>query len=299
MINHLSELVEAAKLSGKKRLVAAYANDSHTICAVSSAIDAGIVVATLVGDRSKIEAVCKEHAIDVSKFEIIECQGDVECVKEAVNCINRGEADILMKGVVSTDKYMRGILSKTGGLVAPKAVLSHVTLVEIPSYHKLLALTDVAVIPAPTLEQKVALTKYVIKIAHTLGIERPKVALIAPTEQMLPSMSSCVDAAIISKMADRGQIVGGDVDGPLALDVAIDKEAAQIKKLQSKIDAEADCLVFPNIESANVFFKATTKLCGGELAAIVMGARVPCVLTSRGDSENSKLYSIALAVLCS
>ncbi len=299
MITHLQDLVEAAQQKGKKRLIAAYANDAHTICAVNNGVDLGIIDATLVGSRAKIDAVCSEHNIDSSKFRIIECDSDVECVKEAVRNIQDGNADILMKGVVSTDKYMRGILAKDGGLVPPKAVLSHVTVVEIPTYHKLLSLTDVAVIPAPTLQQKVELTRYVISVAHNLGIEKPKVALIAPTEQMLPAMQSCVDAAIIAKMADRGQIVGGDVDGPLALDVAIDKEAAEIKNVVSKVNAEADCLVFPTIEAANVFFKCTTKLCKGELAAIVMGAKVPCVLTSRGDSEKSKLYSIALAVLCS
>lgn len=297
MIEKLDQLVEAAKLKGKKRLAVAYANDAHTICAVNNAVECGIVEATLFGSRKLIDAVCNEHGIDSSRFKIMECESDVECVKGAVSCINQGDADILMKGVVSTDKYMRGILAKEGGLVAPKAVLSHVTIVELPTYHKLITITDVAVIPAPDLDQKIALTRYVISIAHSLGIKTPKVALIAPTEQMLPKLPSCVDAAIISKMADRGQITGAVVDGPLALDVAMDKETAQIKKLESKVDADADCLVFPNIEAANAFFKCCTKFCKSELAAIVVGAKVPCVLTSRGDSEKSKLYSIALAVL--
>lgn len=297
MISRLSQLVDAAKAKGKKRLVAAYANDSHTIGAIDNGVEHGIIDAILIGNREKIESVCKANSIDSSKFEIVECESDMDCVNMAVQYINEGKADIMMKGVVSTDKYMRGILAKNGGLVPQRATLSHVTVVEIPSYHKLLTITDVAVIPAPDLSQKIALTNYVIKVAHTLGIDEPKVALIAPTEQMLPKIESCVDAAIIAKMGDRGQIKGALIDGPLALDVAIDKEAAAIKGVKSVVDADADCLVFPTIEAANVFFKTTTKLCKGELAAMVMGAKAPCVLTSRGDSENSKLYSIALAVL--
>ena len=182
-------------------------------------------------------------------------------------------------------------------MVPPKSTLSHVTVLEMEAYHKLLTVTDVAVIPHPDLDQKVALTRYVTKVAQSLGIKTPKVALIAPTEQMLPKMEACVDAAIISKMADRKQITGAIIDGPLALDVAIDKETADIKKLTSPVDGDADCLVFPNIESANVFFKTSTKLLHAKLAAMVMGAKVPCVLTSRGDTKESKLYSIALAAL--
>ncbi|MEG1649170.1 MAG: phosphate acyltransferase [Rikenellaceae bacterium] len=297
MIQRLDQLIDAAKLKGKRHLVVAYANDAHTIGAVNAAIDCGIVDVTLFGSRQKITAICEEHSIDCTRLKIMEFESDTECVKMAVAYINQGKADILMKGVVSTDKYMRGILSKDGGLVPSSAVLSHVTIIEIPSYYKLLTITDVAVIPAPDLSQKVALTRYVISVAHSLGITMPKVAIIAPTEQMLPKLPSCVDAAIISKMGDRGQITGALIDGPLAIDVALDKETAKLKNLVSKVDADADCLVFPNIEAANAFFKCCTKLCNGSLAAIVMGAKVPCVLTSRGDSEKSKLYSIALAVL--
>ena len=139
------------------------------------------------------------------------------------------------------------------------------------------------------------MTNYIITTAHALGIENPKVALNAATEQMSPGMQACIDAAIISKMADRGQIKGAIVDGPLAMDVCVDKESCEIKKLKSPVGGDADCILFPNIEAGNVFFKTITKLGGGELGAVVFGAKVPCVLTSRGDSEMTKLYSIALA----
>ena len=154
-----------------------------------------------------------------------------------------------------------------------------------------------SIIPAPDLNQKIAQTNYLIQTAKALQIEKPKVAIIAATEQMLPGMQACVDAAIISKMAERGQIKGAYVDGPLSLDTALEKESADIKKLTSPVAGDADCLLFPNIETGNVFYKSNTKLANGELGAMVMGAKVPCILTSRGDSAKSKTYSIALAAL--
>lgn len=294
-ITKLDQLFDLLKSKSKKRIVAAYANDDHTIGALSKAIDMGIIEATLVGDEPTIKGVCASNNIDPSKFRIVQENDEMKAAFKAVALINAGEGDVLMKGLVSTDKYMRAILNKENGLLPPKAVLSHVTVIEVPTYHKLLIVGDVAILPAPDLNQKVAITNYLIRTAHSLGIEKPKVALLAATEQVSPVMQACVDATIIAKMADRGQIKGAYVDGPLALDVAIDKESAQIKKLTGEVAGDADCILFPNIESGNVFFKTCTKLAKGELGAMVMGAKVPCVLTSRGDSVQSKLYSIALA----
>jgi phosphate butyryltransferase len=202
-----------------------------------------------------------------------------------------------MKGLVSTDKYMKAILNKEEGLMDPGAVLSHVTVMENPLYHKLLIVGDVAIIPLPEFKQKVAILNYLVNTAKALGIEKPKVAVITASEQVLAGMPSCVDAALLSKMADRGQITGAYVDGPLALDAAIDKESAEIKKLTGPVAGDADCLLFPNIEAGNVFYKTNTKMAGAELGAFVAGARVPCVLSSRGDSAQTKLYSIALAAM--
>ena len=296
-ITKLDQIFDVVRLKGKKRLVAAFANDSHTIGAVSMAVDMGIVDGILVGDEATIKKVCEAEKIDVKKFRIVQEADEMKAASKAVELISKGEGDILMKGLVSTDKYMRAILNKETGLMPPKAVLTHVTVVEVPTYHKLLVVSDVAVIPAPDFNQKVAITNYVIKVAHSLQIEKPKVAILAATEQMLAGMPACVEAAMIAKMADRGQISGAFVDGPLALDVAIDRESAEIKKLSGNVAGDADCIVFPNIESGNVFFKTCTKFAKGELGAMVMGAKVPCVLTSRGDSVKSKMYSIALAAL--
>lgn len=296
-ITKLEDVIQAVKSKPKKRLSVAFANDAHTIEAVSTAIDLGIVEGILVGDEKTIKDICEHEKIDVNKFTIVQEADEVKAANKAVSLINEGKADFIMKGLVSTDKYMRAILNKETGLLPPKAVLSHVVVMEFENYHKLLVATDVAVIPAPDLSQKIALTNYVIGVSKALGIETPKVAMIAATEQMSHAMPACVDAAIIAKMAERGQIKGALVDGPLALDVAIDKESVDIKKLKSAVDGDADCLVFPDIEAANVFYKTSTKLAKAKLGAMLVGAKCPAVLTSRGDSAETKTFSIALAAL--
>lgn len=298
MITKLDQIIEAVKLKGKKRLVAAFANDSHTIGATSMAIDLGIIEATLVGDIETIKKVCQEEGIDVNKYKLVQESNEQAAANLAVKLINSGEGDFLMKGLCTTDKYMRAILNKESGLMpGGKAVLSHVAVFEVQTYHKLLVTSDVAVIPAPDFNQKIAITNYVINTAKVLENPNPKVALIAATEQVSVGMPACVDAAVIAAMGNRGQIKGAIIDGPLAMDVAIDKESVQIKKLKGEVPGDADCLVFPNIESGNVFYKTATKFAGAELAAMVVGAKVPCVLSSRGDSTKTKMYSIALAAL--
>ncbi len=297
MISTFDELFVAVTKKPKKRVVAAWAVDEHTISALAGAVQKGFVEATLVGDQEMIKKVCAVEKIDPAAFLIVHNPNEVSAIAMAVSLINKGEGDVLMKGLCTTDKYMRAILNKETGLMPPKAVLSHVTVLSAPAYPKFLVIGDVAVIPAPDFAQKVAITNYVINTAKALEIEKPKVAILAATEQMLPGMPACVEAAMIAKMADRGQIQGACIDGPLAIDVAIDKEAVAIKKLTSPVAGDADCLVFPNIESGNIFFKTVARFGKGELAAMVVGAKVPCILTSRGDSTKSKLNSIVLAAL--
>lgn len=298
-ITKLEQMFDVLKGRPKKRMAAAWANDSHTVVASYEGVKKGIIDAILVGDKKIIQKTCDEHKIDSTMFTIIQADTDSKAAAKAVEIINKGEADFLMKGLLSSDKYMKAILNKETGLMNPGAILSHVTVLETPRYHKLLIIGDVAIIPLPDLTQKIAITNYVIKTAHLLGIENPKVGLLAISEQVLPKIPSCVDAAIIVKMAQRGQIKGGIVEGPLAMDLIVDKESAEIKGVQSEVCGDADCIVFPNIEAGNTFYKTHTKMCGAELAALVMGARVPCVLSSRGDSELTKLYSIALAAMLS
>lgn len=298
MITKLTQIVDEARKRGRRRLAVAYGQDSHTLTAVYDAYEAGLVEPTVYGDKAVIEEVCRKEGIDASLFKIVDEPNDVECVRLAVAAVVAGDADVLMKGLVSTDKYMRGILNKDAGLFPPKGVLSHVSIFEIPSLPKLLCVSDVAVIPAPDFKQKTVQIGYLLQTARLLGIETPKIACIAPSEQVLPSVPSSTEAAILAKMGDRGQLGRAVIDGPLSLDVALYKEVAEHKKVQgSTVAGNPDCLLFPNIESANVFFKAVTHFGGAELAAMVMGTKVPCVLTSRGDSRKSKMYSIALACL--
>ncbi|MCF0177532.1 MAG: phosphate butyryltransferase, partial [Bacteroidales bacterium] len=241
---------------------------------------------------------CNNEGIDISIFNIVDNKDELSSIAGAVALINAGQGDVLMKGLCSTDKYMHAILNKETGLVPPKAVLSHVSVLQNPNYHKLIILGDMAVIPAPDLKQKIAITNYLVGTAKALGIAKPKVAFVAATEQMLPAMQACVDAAILAKMCDRGQIKGCLGDGPLALDVALNPEAVAIKKLVSSVAGDADCLLFPNIESANVFYKSNSQLIKDvKQAAVVAGAKAPCVLSSRADSIDTKLNSIALAAL--
>lgn len=299
MITTFSDVFAELKAKGIcKKMVAAWAVDEHTILAASKAVDLGFITATLIGDVKLIGEVCEKNGIDAAKFEIVDNPDELKAVAQAVQMVHDGNGDVLMKGLCSTDKFLRAILNKETGLLPPKGLLSHVGVIEIPNYHKLLFLTDMAVIPLPDLKQKMTITNYVVKIAKSFGIAKPKVAFIAASEQVLASMPACLEAAALAKMADRGQIKGCIADGPLALDVAIDRESVEIKKLASPVAGDADCLVFPNIESANVFWKTNSKLNNGvRQAGMLVGTSAPCILASRADSVDTKLNSIAEAVM--
>ncbi|MBO5188637.1 MAG: phosphate butyryltransferase [Alistipes sp.] len=297
-IKKLADIVVEARAKGRKKMAVAYGQDSHTLEAVYAAYKEGLVDPILYGDKEVIEQVCAEHGIDVSVFTIVDEKVDVKCVAQAVQAVASGEADVLMKGLVTTEKYMRGILNKEAGLFPPKATLSHVSVIEMPVYPKLLIVSDIAIIPLPDMKQKMQMIGYLAATANALGIKTPKIACIAPAETLNPNIPSAAEGALLSKMADRGQLGNVMVDGPLSLDVALFKEVAEHKKVKgAPFAGDPDCLLFPNLESGNVFFKASSHLCHGEIAAMLVGAKKPCVLTSRGDSSQSKLYSIALACL--
>ncbi len=293
----LKDIFGLVKNRPKHHIVAAWAVDAHTIEAIAKAVDMEIVDATLVGDETRILQVCKDKGIDPEKFNLVHEVTDSKAVAKSVNLINSQKGNLLMKGSLSTDKYMRAILDNQKGLMEPGCMLSHVTIMKISAYHKLLIFGDVAIIPLPDLKQKVAITNYLISTAHALGISQPKVALLAATEQVLPGMTACVDAAVISKMAERNQIKGALVDGPLSMDLSINKDSVKFKGIESRVAGDADCILFPNIESGNVFYKANDQYGCSEQAAIMVGARVPAVLSSRGDSVETKIYSLALAAM--
>ena len=291
-------LAELQKREAKKRMVAAWAVDDHTVSAASLAVERGIAQVTLVGDKDLIVKVCDSEGIDITKFDIVDETSELKAVSRAVEMVRNGEGDFLMKALCSTDKFLRAVLNKETGLLPPKGTLTHCGVIEIPSYHKLLFVGDVAVIPAPDLKQKQFIMECLVRTAKSVGVEMPKVALIAATEQVLGSQPATMEAALLAKMADRGQIKGCVADGPLALDVAIDMESVQIKGLKSPVAGAADCLLIPNIESGNVFYKANSKLVPGvRQAGILVGAKVPCVLSSRADSTDTKLNSIAVAAM--
>ena len=298
MIKSFNDLFAELQAKGIcKKMVVAWGVDSHSIEAAALATEKGFVTTTLVGDPDMIANVCKECNINPDVFTVVPEKDELKAVAKAVQMVHDGEGDVLMKGLCSTDKFLRAILNKEVGLLPPKGVLSHVGVIENPNYHKLMFLSDMAVIPQPDFRQKVKLANYLVATAKSFGLAMPKIAFIAASEQMLDSMPACIEAAMLAKMCDRGQIkaIGDD---PLALDVAIDQEAVEIKKLKSPVAGDADCLLFPNIESANVFWKTNSKLARDvRQAGFLVGTKVPCILASRADSVDVKLNSIASAVI--
>ena len=298
MKNFNEIFAELQSRGAKKKMIAAWGVDSHTIAAASKAVEMGLAEVTLVGDEAMIAAACIEEGVDQALFTIVHNPVETSAVAQSVQMIRDGQGDFLMKGLCSTDKFLRAVLNKETGLLPAKGTLTHCTVLQTPAYHKLLFVGDVAVIPAPDFKQKQIILGELVKVAKSAGIALPKVAIIAATEQVLPSQPATLEAAMLAKMVDRGQIKGCVADGPLALDVAIDQESVDIKGLVSPVAGDADCLLFPNIESGNVFYKANSKLVAGvRQAGILVGAKVPCVLSSRADSIDTKLNSIAMAAL--
>ncbi|MCF6332357.1 MAG: hypothetical protein L3J11_03655 [Draconibacterium sp.] len=298
-IKNFSDLLEAARKQPEKRLVVVNGVDENTLEALNEAVEMGFVKPILTGKKEKIADILRSLNINIGKYEIIDAVLSKEATEKAVELVHEGKADLIMKGMVSTDKFMRVLLKKEYGLVPARGTLSHISVMDNPNYHKLLIFSDAGVIPYPDLKQKILMTEYLIQAAQRLGIEVPKVAVIAPTEQIIISIQSCMDGATIAKMSEHGQIEGGMVDGPMALDVAINRVSAEIKGFTSPVAGDADCLLFPNIDAANVFYKTNSKLCKAEMSGIIAGAKVPAVVSSRGDSEKTKLNSIALASLLS
>jgi len=298
-IKNFTDLLDAACSQPEKRVVVVNGVDESTIEGLNIAVEMGFVTPILTGDRQTILATLAGLGIDEKKYRIVHADSAREAAEKAVELVNAGEANLIMKGFISTDKFMKVILKKDYNLIPSGGILTHISVMENPNYHKLLIFSDAAVIPYPDLKQKIIITGVLIQAAHRLGIEEPKVAVIAPTEQIIISIQSCMDGATIAKMNEHGQIEGGLVDGPMALDVALDRYSAEIKGFTSPVAGDADCLLFPNIDAANVFYKTNSKLCNAEMSGVIAGAKVPVVVSSRGDSEKTKLNSIALASLLS
>ncbi len=300
-IRTLDELVAQLKGRPSRRVAVAAGQDPNTIQAAARAAAEDVARMVLVGDRERIEALCRESDVERDLFEVVDEPDAAAAGARAVAMVRAGEADVLMKGLIGTGDYMRLILDKERGLLPPGNVLTHLSVLEIPAHRerhgKLLFVSDVAIIPLPDLETKVKILGYCVDAARSFGLQRPRAALLAATEKVSEKMPATVEAARIAELAARGELpglAGAIVDGPLALDVAISPEACRIKGLQSCLEGAADILIFPNIEAGNVFYKTCTLLAGARLAAVVVGTAAPCVLTSRADAEESKFLSIAL-----
>lgn len=290
----LDDLLQGLRGAPPRRLAVAAGHDPHTLEAAMRAAAEGIAQVTLVADRGRLAELAGDLGPLPAGVTVIGETDPVRACARAVGMVRAGEADVLMKGLVPTSDYMKSILDREHGLLPPGRVLSHVTVLELPALPRLLFVADVAIIPQPDVAAKLQILEYCLHAARSFGIERPRAALIAASEKVSPKMPATVEADEIRRLAADGRFGDAIIDGPLALDVALLPEACRIKELDSPVGGLADVLVFPNIETGNVFYKMATQLAGARVAAAVVGTTAPCVLTSRADNEESKLLSIAL-----
>jgi phosphate butyryltransferase len=295
-IRTFAELVEAAKAKGPKRVAIAASHQSEVMLAGLDAELAGLAEVTLVGNRDEIQRIAHQEGFDIRRMEIVHQPQPREAAYEVMRLVSQGQADIAMKGKVETSDYLRAALSKELGLRTGR-LFTHVAAFEIPGFDRLIFISDAGVVVAPDLEQKVQIVQNAIYVAHALGISLPRVAVLAATEVVNPKVPTTLDAANLSKMADRGQIQGGLVDGPLALDNAISPESARIKGIKSEVAGYADILITPDIEAGNVLAKAITYFAEGKMAGVVVGARCPLIVASRSDTREAKLVSLALGMM--
>jgi phosphate butyryltransferase len=298
MITSLEQMVKKVSGQGKRhRIAVAWAQDSNTIGAVNRAIEEGLAEAIMIGRQEDIEKVCSVAGADIRKFNVVSSPDQHNASALAVKMARNGEADIVMKGLVGTDVFLKAVMDREKGLMLPGAVLSYVAALEIPAYKKLLFLTDPAVIPFPDLDQKIAMAEYAIEMAARFGVKKPRIALIGASEKMSRHFPNNTDYAIMCKMAGRGQIGECIMDGPLDLFLACDRTSVEIKGVDTPVNGEADILLFPSLESSNPFYKGLMLFASGELAGLIRGTSRPVVLMSRSESEKSKYYCIALACL--
>jgi phosphate acetyltransferase len=274
----------------------AYPCDESSLRGAVEAAEAGILLPILVGPRAKIEAVAAQFGLDISAFEVVDAPHSQAAAVAAVQLAREGKAEMLMKGSLHTDELMAEVVRSATGLRTAHRI-SHAFIMDVPSLDRAIIITDAAINISPTLKDKVHIVQNAIDLALALGFPSPKVAILSAMETVNPDILSTVEAAALCKMADRHQITGGILDGPLALDNAIDLKAAQIKKIDSPVAGRADILVAPDLEAGNMLAKSLTFMAHADAAGIVLGARVPIILTSRADSVMTRLASCAVAAL--
>jgi phosphate acetyltransferase len=270
--------------------------ESTALIAALEAGAKGLITPILVGPAAKIEDVAKRSGITIGQTRIVDAPHSHAAAAKAVELVRQGEAELLMKGSLHTDELLSAVVARETGLRTGRRI-SHVFIMDVPTYHKVLVITDAAINIAPTLEDKVDICQNAIDLARSLGVGTPKVAILAAVETVNSKMPATLDAAALCKMAERGQITGGLLDGPLAFDNAISKEAARVKDITSKVAGDPDILLVPDLEAGNMLAKQLSFLANADSAGLVLGARVPIILTSRADSVRSKIASCAVAVL--
>ena len=297
MLTELSQLRELLDRSHKPRkLVLAASEDAHSLNAVFNAAAEDIIRPILVGDREKTFGMAEILNLDISKFEFIEAANPIEAISTSVKMVHDNKADVLMKGKVGTSDMLRCVLNKEYGLRTGK-LLSHFAYFEVETYHKLIAVTDVAMNIAPTLAEKIEILNNSVRILNNLGIAKPKVAVLGAVEKVNTEMGATLDAALLSKMNQRDQILNCIVDGPLAFDNAVSFESARHKEIKSDVAGDTDLLLMPDIEVGNVLYKSLVFFAKAKVASMIVGASAPIVLTSRSDSEQAKFDSILLAAV--
>jgi phosphate butyryltransferase len=294
MLKTLTDLHELARSKSRKRLVLAAAHEVHSLEALVHAVRHQIIDGILIGDQTQIENIAHAHGFDLGVFRIIHEADNDKAAAMAVKMVRSHDADILMKGSLSTSSLLKAVLNKEHGLRTGE-LISHLALFQVNHYHKIIALTDAAMNINPDLQAKVSIINNAVAYLRRLGIETPKVAILSAAETVNPDMKSSVDASILAKMADRGQIKHCLLDGPLALDNAISSKSAALKGIKSQVAGDADLLVADNIDAANALYKSLMYFAGASCAAVILGAAAPIVLTSRADTDETKLNSIALA----
>ncbi len=298
MSKSFDDILSKLKTTGKKKLAVAYAQDEHVLEAVELAHQKGIVDAVLVGDAEKIAEIAKSLNMNLDEYEVIDVKDMQEAATCAVKLVHDGKADIYMKGSLDSKTFLKSVLNKEVGLRTGQT-LSHVCVFEIPGIDRLLFLTDVAFLPYPTLEDKKQIIEYTVNVARACGVDMPKVAPLAAVEVVNPKMPVTVEADELTKACEAGEIKNCIVDGPLSMDLAIDPEAAKFKTgaESRKIVGDADILLFPDIHAGNLTYKTIVRLAKVKNGNILLGTKAPVILTSRSDSVDVKLNSIALAAV--
>lgn len=297
MLKRMSDLYDLVNKSEKKTVALAAAHDEIALQAITVAVERGFVDAILVGSEEKIKRVAYDNQLDISAMEIFNIPNNKEAVEKAVRLVHDKDAGILMKGGIGTASLLKGVLNKEWGL-RKNPVLSHFALFEVKAYHhKLIAVTDVALNIAPNLKDKINIVNNAVEGLNLIGVERPKVAVIGAVELVNEMMPATIDAALLSKMAQREQIENCIIDGPLSFDIAISERSAQYKGIISDVAGDSDLLLMPDIEAGNILYKSFVFFADAKVAGVVLGASAPIVLPSRADSELSKLDSIVLAAI--